>query len=119
MARIAKKTRGAKEMSSEQRGAFARSAARLLRRKGPLPTAQLLALLCEQKLSMIEALSVVNHGFSHHLLMRDPHDAGGIAAGTASLPVPKRAIPQPVLVPPPAKRRASRRRAAGTFAVDS
>jgi hypothetical protein len=121
MARMSKKTRGTKEMSSDQRGAFARAAARLLRRRGSIPTAQLLALLCDQGLSMTEALSVVNHGFSRHLLMRDPEDAGGIAAGTASIPAPQRTVTHPVLMPPssPPRRRAPRRKATITLSVDS
>jgi hypothetical protein len=118
MARTAKKTRAAKEMSSERRMAFARAAARLLRRRGPIPTTQLLALLGAEGLSVTEALSVVNHGFSHQLLMRDPGDAGGIAAGTASLPAPKRALVTPVLTAPPSKRRPHRRKATTASSVD-
>ena len=105
-------------MSSERRLAFARAAARLLRRRGPIPTAQLLALLGDEGLSVIEALSVVNHGFSHQLLMRDPRDAGGIAAGAASLPAPKRALVTPVLTPPPSKRKLHRRKATATSSID-
>ncbi|MEO7594581.1 MAG: hypothetical protein ABI134_25430 [Byssovorax sp.] len=119
MARIAKKTRAANEMSSERRLAFARAAARLLRRRGPIPTAQLLALLSAEGLSVTEALSVVNHGFSHQLLMRDPRDAGGIAAGTASLPAPKRAVVTPVLTAPSSKRKLHRHKATVTPTVDS
>ncbi|MFS8070231.1 MAG: hypothetical protein ACMG6S_28030 [Byssovorax sp.] len=118
MARIAKKTRAAKEMSGERRLAFARAAARLLRRRGPIPTAQLLALLNAEGLSVTEALSVVNHGFSHQLLMRDPGDAGGIAAGTASLPASKRAVVTAVLTAPSSKRKPHRRKAAATSSID-
>lgn len=105
-------------MSSERRLAFARAAARLLRRRGPIPTTQLLALLGAEGLSVTEALCVVNHGFTHQLLMRDPGDAGGIAAGTASLPAAKRAVLMPVLTAPPSKRRAQRRKAAATSSID-
>jgi hypothetical protein len=119
MARIAKKTRGSKEMSSERRAAYAGAAAKLLRRKGSMPTAQLLTLLGAEGLTLIEALSVVNHGFAHHLLMRDPGDPGGIAAGTASLPAPRRALVLPVLTAPLSKRRLHRRKSPDTSSVGS
>lgn len=67
---------------------------------------------------MTEALSVVNHGFSHQLLMRDPGDAGGIAAGTASLPAPKRAMVMPVLTAPPSKRKPHPRKATAASSLD-
>lgn len=109
MGQIAKKTRATQRMSDDQRAACARDAAKLLRRKGPMPTAELLALLCAQGLSLTDALSVVNHGFAHQLLMRDPADAAGIGAGTASLPTPRRPTSRPP--PPPAARKAPRRKA--------
>jgi hypothetical protein len=91
MARTAGKTRAPKGLSLDRREGFVRAATKLLRRKGPLGTTELLGLLCAQGLTMIEALSVVNLGFSHHLLMRDPKDPAGIAAGPASLPPAGRA----------------------------
>ncbi len=108
MMQIANKARAAKGMSDAQRAASAQAAAKLLRRKGPMPTAELLALLGAEGLSVAEALSVVNHGFSHQLLMRDPSDPTGIAAGMVSLPArrgvslkpPPRPLPPP---PPPGK----------------
>jgi hypothetical protein len=99
MARTAGNTRASKGLSSERREGFLRASVKLLRRKGPLPTTQLLALLCAQGLSTIEALSVVNHGFSQLLLMRDPADPGGIAAGPASLQAPGRFVAIQVLHP--------------------
>ena len=105
-------------MSSERRLAFARAAARLLRRRGPIPTTQLLALLSAEGLSATEALCVVNHGFTHQLLMRDPGDAGAIAAGTVSLPAPKRAVVMPVLTAPSSKRKPHRRKATATSSID-
>jgi len=115
MAQIAKKARAAKGMSEEQRASSAQAAAKLLRRKGPMPTTQLLALLNADGLSVAEALSVVNHGFVHQLLMRDPSDPAGIAAGTISLPTPRRASVKPPPLPPPAPpppvKRARRRKA--------
>jgi hypothetical protein len=115
MARIGGNTRAPKGMSSERREGFVRAAAKLLRRKGPLATTELLTLLCEQGLSTIEALSVVNQGFSLHLLMRDPTDPTGIAAGPASLPPASRAATSLVLQPASTrgvdKRRSHRKKA--------
>jgi hypothetical protein len=119
MAQIAKKTRAAKGMSDGQRAALAQGAAKLLRRKGPMPTARLLELLGAEGLSVTEALSVVNHGFSHQLLMRDPHDPTGIAAGTVSLPAPRRASVKPPPPPPPVKRARRRKATAATSPVAS
>ena len=111
MAQIAKKARAAKGMSESQRATQAQAAAKLLRRKGPMPTARLLDLLSAEGLSVAEALSVVNHGFSHQLLMRDPLDPAGIAAGTVSLPAPRRAsVKPPAPPPPPPSKRAHRRK---------
>lgn len=119
MARIAKKPRPAKEMSSERRGAFAAAAAKLLRRRGPLPTTQLLALLSEEGLTDTEALSVVNHGFVHQMLIRDPNDPGGIAAGRVSLPSQRRTtVLLPVLTAPAPTRRLHRRKNVDSPAVD-
>jgi hypothetical protein len=107
MAPTENKVRPAKGMSEARRATFAQSAAKLLRRKGPMPTARLLEVLGAEGLSVTEALSVVNHGFAHRLLMRDPADPTGIAAGTVSLPGPRRpsiAPPPPApSAPPPAK----------------
>jgi hypothetical protein len=116
MARIAGNTRAPKGLSSDRREGFVRAAVKLLRRKGPLPTPDLLALLCAQGISTTEALSVVNLGFSNQLLMRDPRDPAGIAAGPASLPTPSRTATSPVLqtasTRPVDKRRSHRKKVA-------
>ena len=110
MAQIAKKPRAAKGMSSDERATGAQAAAKLLRRKGPMPTTRLLTLLSAEGLSVTEALSVVNHGFSQQLLMRDPADPAGIAAGPVSLPAPRRASAKPPIAPPPPPAKRARRR---------
>ncbi len=97
MGRNAGNSRAPKEMSSDRREGFVRAAVKLLRRRGPIRTPDLLALLYAHGISTTEALSVVNHGFSNQLLMRDPMDPAGIAAGPASLPAPSRTVPSPVL----------------------
>ena len=91
MARMVSKKRAPSGLSLDRREGFVRAATKLLRRKGPLGATELLTLLCAQGLTTIEALSVVNLGFSHQLLMRDPKDPAGIAAGPASLPPAPRA----------------------------
>lgn len=107
MTQIANKARAAKGMSDAQLAASAQAAAKFLRRKGPMPTAELLALLGAEGLSVTEALSVVNHGFAHQLLMRDPGDPMGIAAGMVSLPARRgmslKPPPRPLPPPPPGK----------------
>ena len=97
MARIVSNTRAPKGLSSDRREGFVRAATKLLRRKGALTTTELLALLGAQGLSTIEALSVVNQGFSLQLLVRDPKDPAAIAAGPASLPPASRAVTSVVL----------------------
>ena len=121
MAQIAKKARAAKGMSESQRATQAQAAAKLLRRKGPMATARLLDLLSAEGLSVAEALSVVNHGLSHQLLMRDPLDPAGIAAGTVSLPAPRRATVKPPAPPPPSppSKRARRRKATAATSPDA
>lgn len=99
MARTAGKKRAPSGLSLERREGFVRAATKLLRRKGPLGTTELLSLLCAEGLTTIEALSVVNLGFSHRLLMRDPEDPSGIAAGPASLPPASRVAAGMVLRP--------------------
>ncbi|MEP7125677.1 MAG: hypothetical protein ABJE95_32405 [Byssovorax sp.] len=109
-------------MSSDRREGFVRAATKLLRRKGALATAELLALLSAQGLSIIEALSVVNHGFSVRLLVRDPADPSGIAAGPASLPPASRAVSGVVLqtasTRPVDKRKSHRRKIELPVAVE-
>jgi hypothetical protein len=110
-------------MSSERREGFVRAATKLLRRKGALATTELLALLGAQGLSTIEALAVVNHGFSVGLLARDREDPAAIAAGPTSLPPASRAttivVLQPATTRAPDKRRSHRRKASGTVAVET
>ena len=99
MARTVTKKRASSGLSLERREGFVRAATKLLRRKGPLGTTELLSLLCAEGLTTIEALSVVNLGFTHKLLMRDPNDPAGIAAGPASLPPASRTAASMVLHP--------------------
>lgn len=123
MARNVSNARAPKGLSSDRREGFVRAATKLLRRKGALAITDLLALLGAQGLSTIEALSVVNHGFSVRLLVRDREDPGAIAAGPASLPPASRAVTSVVLQPAttraPDKRRSHRRKASVAVAIET